>query len=323
MSTSTSTESHSTPEPSSFFVVLNQASGTDEGQQIRQWLTAKLAENNQSAEFFSPSQNRDISLAAKDAVTRAIPVKGTVVAVGGDGTINAVCQAVLGTGLKMGVIPGGTFNYFARNMGIPEDPEQAIDALLHAEVKPVQIGLINDRVFLVNASLGLYPKLLEDREAYKQRYGRSRLVALVSAIATLARAHRRFHLSFNSDNTQGELRSVSILVNNNALQLSQIGIEEAEKVEQGKLIAIFAKPRHRLSLYGLLLRGLVSRLGEAEHIDSFALKQMNVSLGRRRKRVKVATDGEIIWMRSPLVFKVAKPALPLLIPAKPVTGQTA
>lgn len=322
MSNTISQETHSPPlRAPLFFVVLNRRSGTGQGQQIQQWLEAKLSARGQSAEFFTPRQGQGISHAAQAAVSRATATEAIVVAVGGDGTINAVCQAVLGTGLRMGVIPGGTFNYFARNVGIPEDPEQAIEVLLKPKLKPVQIGLINDRVFLVNASLGLYPKLLEDREAYKQRYGRSRLVALLSALATLTRAHRRFRLSFSSENAQGNLHSVSILVNNNALQLSQVGIEGADKIEQGRLVAIFAKPHQRLALYGLLLRGLASRLGDAEHIDSFALKQMTVSLGRGRKRVKVATDGEIIWMHSPLVFKIAEHKLPLLVPVKPATGQ--
>jgi diacylglycerol kinase family enzyme len=103
-------------------------------------------------------------------------------------------QAAHAAGCAMGVVPQGTFNYFARTHGIPADPTAAVRLLLRTSVVPVQVAGINDRVFLVNASLGLYPELLEDREAYKARFGRSRWVAFVAGCATLLRAQRRLRL---------------------------------------------------------------------------------------------------------------------------------
>ena len=88
----------------------------------------------------------------------------------------------------MGVVPQGTFNYFARTHGIPADQTEAVGLLLRAAPTPVQVARINDRVFLVNASLGLYPDLLEDREAFKARFGRSRGVAFVAGWVCLALA---------------------------------------------------------------------------------------------------------------------------------------
>lgn len=91
-----------------------------------------------------------------------------------------------------------TFNYFARTHGIPAHPTEAVRLLLSAEPTPVQVACIHDRVLLVNASLGLYPDLLEDREAYKARFGRSRWVAFLAACATLLRAQRRLRLHIES-----------------------------------------------------------------------------------------------------------------------------
>ncbi len=97
-------------------------------------------------------------------------------------------------GLPDGGHPYGTFNYFARTHGIPTEPAAAVRHVLDARPRPVQVGAINDRVFLVNASLGVYPELLQDREAYKARFGRSRWVAFVAGCATLLRAQRRLRL---------------------------------------------------------------------------------------------------------------------------------
>ncbi|GAB3370112.1 hypothetical protein NCG89_09310 [Spongiibacter taiwanensis] len=296
-----------------YFIVLNDGAGSQAGSTLRQQIRQTLTEAAQPFEFIDSEST--LAATAARAVSQARERGGIVVAAGGDGTLNTVAQAVLGSDIVMGIIPGGTFNYFARSLGIPESPADAALALATAEVKPVQLGLVNQRVFLVNASLGLYPKLLEDREAYKQRYGRSRTVALLSALVTLSQAHRRLHISLQRDGVSTQMHSVSVLINNNPLQLHQVGVDGADAIGDGKLVAIAARPRGRLSLYGLLLRGLISRLGEADQIESFPLRRMTVMLGRR-KRVKVATDGEIQWLTTPLHFAVAEQKLSVLIPSK-------
>jgi diacylglycerol kinase family enzyme len=245
---------------------------------------------------------------------------GIVVAAGGDGTLNAVAGQVLGQGVPFGILPQGTFNYFGRRYGISQDTEAALRGLLGGELRPVQVGLLNGRLFLVNASLGLYPQLLEDREAYKQRFGRSRLVALWSGLVTLMRAPRQLSLRLDYEGRVRDLRSPTLVVGNNRLQLEHIGIDPAE-LDRGHLVAMAARPVGTLALYGLLLRGLFSRLGEAEHVVSFAFDRLMVSI-RGRRRVKVAMDGEISWMDTPLEFKVSDTPLPLVVPvAAPEEGR--
>ena len=124
---------------------------------------------------------------ATEAATLAVARGTAVVAVGGDGSLNTVAQAAHAAGCPMGVIPYGTFNYFARTHGIPTDPAAAVRLLLDAHPSPVQVAALNNRLFLVNASLGLYPELLQERETFKARFGRSRWVAFVAAGATLLR----------------------------------------------------------------------------------------------------------------------------------------
>ncbi|MNL22530.1 putative lipid kinase [compost metagenome] len=172
---------------------------------------------------------------------------------------------------------------------------------------------MNGRLFLVNASLGLYPTLLEDREAYKQRFGRSRMVALWSGLVTLLRAPRQLRLQLEEEGGVRDLRTPTLVVGNNKLQLEHVGIE-SEDLERNRLVAMTVKPVGTLALYGLLVRGLFSRLGEAEHVISFGFERMRVRI-RGRNRVKVAMDGEISWMSTPLEFKVADEKLPLVVPA--------
>ena len=146
----------------------------------------------------------------------------------------------------MGVVPQCTFNYFARTHGIPADPADAVRLLLRSAPAPVQVAGINDRVFLVNASLGLYPELLEDREAYKARFGRSRWVAFMAACATLLRVQRRFRLHIEMGGRVRDLQTVTLFVGNNRLQLQQLGAEPEDTLAgtpgDGSMAALVLRP---------------------------------------------------------------------------------
>ncbi len=302
------------------FIVLNTGSGRGDAQALQDIIRRVLDEAGRRFQLMPVDDPSRLVATAREAVARAREAGGIVVAAGGDGTLNAVAGQVLGQGVPFGILPQGTFNYFGRRYGISQDTEAALRGLLGGELRPVQVGLLNGRLFLVNASLGLYPQLLEDREAYKQRFGRSRLVALWSGLVTLMRAPRQLSLRLDYEGRVRDLRSPTLVVGNNRLQLEHIGIDPAE-LDRGHLVAMAARPVGTLALYGLLLRGLFSRLGEAEHVVSFAFDRLMVSI-RGRRRVKVAMDGEISWMDTPLEFKVSDTPLPLVVPvAAPEEGR--
>jgi diacylglycerol kinase family enzyme len=302
-----------------FFIVLNPGSGRDDAHETKALIERVLTEAGRPHEVLM-CKGTPVPEVAQRAVEKARAQGGIVVAAGGDGTINAVAQAVLGKGCAFGVLPQGTFNYFSRVHGIPFDTEAATRALLDATVEPVQVGQVNDRVFLVNASVGLYPQLLEDREAYKQRYGRSRRVAAWSAVVTVFRAHRPLRLVMHCGGEQRNVRTLTLFVGNNPLQMQQIGLSEVPQVGEGRLAAVMLRPVSTAGLLGLMLRGALGRLGEADDVDSFAFESLSVrpALPRRHAMVKVAMDGEITELRAPLRFGVAPHALPLLRPANPL-----
>jgi diacylglycerol kinase family enzyme len=301
-----------------FFVVLNAGSGREDAQIRKATIQRVLTEAGQRHEVLVVDDAQQLSVIAQQAVERARQQHGVVVAAGGDGTINTVAQAVLHSGLPFGVLPQGTFNYFGRAHGIPSDTTEAAQALVNATVRPVQVGLINDRVFLVNASLGLYPQLFEDREAYKKQFGRSRLVALWSGLVTILRNRRQLVLRLEHEGNTHTIRTPTLVVGNNRLQLEQIGIAEAGAVHQGQLVAITLRPVGTLALVWLLIRGALGRLGEADNVVSFAFTRLTVQprLRSRRRGVKVAMDGEVTRLTTPLVFTVAPHPLPLLVPTR-------
>ena len=312
------------PVDGPFFIVFNAGSGHADAQQRRELIREQLTSAGRDFELLSTRPGQTLGALAREAVERAQAARAVVVAAGGDGTINAVAQQVLGSGCAFGVLPQGTFNYFSRAHGIQADTAAAIQVLLGGHCRPVQVGLVNERVFLVNASLGLYPQLLEDREAYKARFGRSRLVAILAGIRSLLQAHRQLRLRVawsgadaDAAGSEISLRTPTLVVCNNRLQLEQIGIPEAAALGQGQLVAIALRPVGSLAMAGLLLRGALGQLGEADQVLSGAFRQMTVHPGRRlaRRRIKVAPDGEVSRLHSPLCFAVAAEPLWLLQPA--------
>lgn len=305
-----------TPDPRApLHVVMNAGSGADDAAVARATIERTLTEAGRPHVLRLVDAPARLPAIAREAVEQAGRDGGIVVAAGGDGTINAVAQALLGGGCPFGVLPQGTFNYFSRTHGIPSETEAALRVLLTARAHPVQAGLVNDRVFLVNASLGLYPQVLEDREAYKRQYGRSRLVALWSALATLLRGHRQLRLRIEHDGeppAARELRTPTLFVGNNRLQLEQIGIGEAPQLDAGRLAAIALRPVGLLEMSWLLLRGAFGQLGEADQVTSFAFERLVAR--PRARRAKVATDGEVRWMTTPIEFRLAPQPLWLLKP---------
>lgn len=301
--------------------VINAAAGSSDARAKREVVEAALRAGGRRGDllFCSPAELPGV---AHQAATLAVANRTAVVAVGGDGTLNTVAQAAHATGCAMGVVPQGTFNYFARTHGIPADPAEAVLQLLCSAPAPVQVAGINERVFLVNASLGLYPDLLEDREAYKARFGRSRWVAFVAACATLLRAQRRLRLHIEMGGAVRDIQSLTLFVGNNRLQLQQFGAEPEDTLAgtpgDGSIAALVLRPIGTLSMIGLMLHGAMGRLGEAAGVERFEFEHLVVrpTLPQGRSGVKVAFDGEVTMMRAPLDFRVLAKPLYLLKPQR-------
>jgi diacylglycerol kinase family enzyme len=308
------------------FIVMNAGSGRHNAAATRQRLESLMHEHDHPHQVLSCRHPRHLPDLIEEAVRRAGECDGIVVAAGGDGTIRTVAQRVLAAGLPFGVLPMGTFNYFARDNDLPQDPVAAVEILMKSaqagDERAVQVGQLNDRVFLVNASIGLYPRLLEDREQMKRRYGRSRLVALWAAVLSLAQRHADMLLRIEHCGGPGEheadvLNACTLFVGNNALQLHDVGLLEAgEAAQQLEVLVMPSAPMFQHMM--LALRAMAGRLSGSEKIVSFSCGRLIVEplAGAQRRQVKVAMDGETTWMKPPLVFHVSPHPLRLVAPPR-------
>ena len=295
------------------FVILNPGSGSNETADVREQIEAGFRAAGRAFRF--QEWIGTVVDVCREAAQAAAECGGTVVAVGGDGTQNSAAQAALTYRCPFGVIAQGTFNLFARDNGLPLEAEPAARAVAEGLVTPVDVGLVNQRVFLVNASLGLYPRLLADREALKQKLGRRRWVAVLSGLVSLFQWRRQLRLEVELDGQIRELRTPTLFVCNNRLQLERLGIpsELVERAGHGALVALAPRPRGRWAKLRLALHGIFGTLGDSEELDAFLFRSLTVKTGNARS-LPVATDGEVVRMVPPLRFTVSPHPLQLVKP---------
>lgn len=237
----------------------------------------------------------------------------TIVAAGGDGTICTVATEIAGTDIALGILPIGTFNFFARSLGLPETAPEAAAALIHAGERQVSAGEVNGKLFLNNASLGLYPALLEQREAAYARWGRSRLAAYWSALRTLVTYDRPSRLRVTIDGRTDHLRSPVVFVAHNAFQLQQYGLTDGvDLIQQGQFAIYMAPELRRWQLLGFAAK---MALRTARPYRDFTLESgREIEIATRAPRRTIARDGEREKMKAPFRFRFLDGALTVLVP---------
>lgn len=249
----------------------------------------------------------------EEARRAAPPRFDAVIAGGGDGTVNAVASALVGSDMSLGVLPLGTLNHFARNLGMPLPWEKAAAALATATVRPVDVGEVNGTVFINNASIGLYPRIVGKRDRLRSQLGGNKWAAM--AIATLWVFRRppdlrvRFRLA---DGRSADRETALIFVGNNPYHVSFFAVGERPCLDGGNLGLYFATRSGRLALLELAIKALFGRLRRAKDFEEKTVAEFSIEA--RRRRARVAVDGELCRLSLPLRFRSWPGALRVLAP---------
>lgn len=286
-------------------IIANKGSGRRNAERIRQAMLALAEGLEEPPTLRLVRSGRRLARAARSAVAEGF---GTIVAAGGDGTVAAVADELVGTGVALAALPLGTFNFFARRLGLPEDPVQAAGVLARGRAEPMDVAEVNGRVFLNNASLGMYPAILAERESFYHRFGRSRLVAYWSVLRTIFTYSDTQWLVVHSDGDRQVIRTPSVFVAASAYQLRYYGLEGADLLAEGKLAIFMAPDVGRWKMIRIALR---LALGWARSYQDFTLLGGSdvVIEAPHRSRRTVARDGEYGKMTAPFRFQMKKAAL--------------
>ena len=271
-------------------------------------LVELLFDSGVPAQIFPVSPGHGVHAVAQHAANDGYEV---LVAAGGDGTVSGVAAAALGYGKKLGVLPMGTFNHFARDVGVPQDLEAAVNGLKSNRVMAVDIGSVNGRAFLNTSSIGLYPRLVLESETYR-RSGLARGIAVtVSAISTL-REFRPVYLRLSTAEREWEGFTPFVFVGNNEYSIQGSRIGSRSSLDAGRLWVCTAFESTRLGFLSLAAKAL---LGHAIRDPDFhALSTKELWVDSKHPRLFVSVDGEVMQMRTPLRYAVHSRAVEVIVP---------
>ncbi|MDR4308608.1 hypothetical protein IHQ68_18465 [Chelatococcus sambhunathii] len=254
-------------------------------------------------------------LVARMAHARDLPIDAVVTA-GGDGTIGAAAEALMGSGKALAPLPLGTMNLLAKDLGIPLDLDLAAASFATAETIAIDVGEVNGRKFLCNSMLGVPARLAERRERNRKHMG---LVGWWRhGFASLKAMYRyppmRVGLDFGDGAPPATLRSKAIVVANNAYDEGFGQVLTRSRLDRGELTVYATR---RLSLWPLVRLSTRMALGSWTHdpdLETHNVRELIVT--SRRKLIRVMLDGETRLIPPPLRYRVLPKALLVLRPRR-------
>ena len=233
------------------------------------------------------------------------------IAAGGDGSINHVVQPLVNSEAALGVIPAGTYNHFAKDLGIPLDWREALDIAMNGETRQIDTARVNERFFVNNLSLGLYPELVAKREEKGRDYPRWK--ARFQAFYTTLRQYPHVSFTVETEHHQEAISTHVFMVSNNSYDLSRMGIEAPRStLSEGRLSVYWLPHLPRITLMKFGAHYLAGRVRTAPGFRSFRTSRMKVQ--SRHKRLRVGLDGEVFTMDTPLVVTTVPQSLLVRVP---------
>lgn len=291
-------------------IVLNASSGSGTAEKAADRLKEMLAEAGKEARLTLARSGSELGSAMRREVDAGCDA---LVVGGGDGTINTGAQAVLQRGIPLGVLPLGTLNHFAKDLGIPLDLEEAAGVVLQGVVCKVDIGEVNGRLFLNNSSIGVYPAIVRLRERY-QASGTSKWIAALWAALAVLRRNPFMAVRITADGETTVRRTPFVFIGNNEYRMVGLNPGVRESLANKHLALYVLNADRRVGLLRLAMQVVVKGADDAKELDLITVEA--ASIETKRRRLQVALDGEVVFLESPLEYRVKPGALRVYVPAE-------
>ncbi|HSR65413.1 MAG TPA: diacylglycerol kinase family protein [Xanthomonadaceae bacterium] len=292
-------------------VLLNAQAGSDHTPPDADAVRAAFAGHGLRAAVLACTPEHALDGRLREALAARPQV---LVAAGGDGTVGAVAAQALAHGLPFGVLPLGTLNHFARELGLPLELDQAVAVVAARRLRTVDVGEVNGEVFLNNASIGLYPQVVAKREYEQRHFARGKWSAMFRAAWRVLRHPEAYEIALDLEGREERRRTPAIFIGNNPYVLEGPRMGHRERLDAGVLGVVVMRPRSRLGWCWLALRALCGRLSandmEVHEVPAFRLEAHDGAL-------PVARDGEAHPLRPPLRFASRPRALRVCVPETP------
>lgn len=305
---------HETAMPK-VLVLLNAKAGTlleRDAQAVRDEVERSLSRHGEV----------DVQLLTGDALMRAIRAAGRgphdwVVVGGGDGSVSVAVRTLEGSGKVLGILPFGTMNLLAHDIGMPTDLEAALDALATARPQTIDIGSLNGRSFHTISGFGFFSQMARARETAR-RWGLNRFFAVLIAAFHAIRRTGRIHIDVTVDGETRHFAAFAALVTVN--RFSGPGWRRA-RLDEGVMEVHVAEDRGALAKLKAGADMMTDNWRGNPGIVSLAGHDIIISR-RGRNRSWVSTDGELARERLPLHYRVKPGELTVLVPTTTAPGTT-
>jgi diacylglycerol kinase family enzyme len=236
-----------------------------------------------------------------------------VVVGGGDGSIRAVAGVLANSGVPLGVLPLGTLNHFAKDLGIPTDLEAAAAILAAGEVRSIDLAEVNGESFINNSSIGIYPYIVVDRERRRRKHKLAKWIAMIPAFFRLLRHFPRRRLAICTEDWSRPYRTPCLFIGNNDYGMEFFTLGRRERLDRGELSVHVVKQRHLFGFFWMICRMCFGHVSRERDLESFRLHDFEVRA--KVSRLPVALDGEVEIMHPPLHYRSRPAALRVIAPA--------
>lgn len=290
-------------------VVINAGAGSAGGAELASTITQLFFSRGVRADVRAAASGSELDAMIRDAVAKR---PRALVAGGGDGTISSVAALLAGTGITLGVLPLGTLNHFARDLHVPLELEAAVQSIVDGNTTQVDVGEVNERIFINNSSLGLYADMVRDRGRQQRRLGRGKLSSLVWASVAAFRRWPFLTVVLEVEGTERRYRTPLVFIGNNEYRMEGFQIGERERLDGGRLSIYVAKKPGRAPLVLLALQALIGRLSQSRDFEAVLASECVIETPHAQ--LLVATDGEVTTLSSPLRYKIRPRSLLVLVP---------
>jgi diacylglycerol kinase family enzyme len=296
------------PQSPSIVVLLNSAAGSIKAKTaIDTELRHLFHIAGRCAEIVQLDPDESTTEAARVASTRA----AIVVAAGGDGTVSDVAEGIVDSQAALGVLPLGTRNHFAKDLRLPLGLREAVAVIAAGHVERVDVGRVNDRIFVNNSSIGIYPDIVQAREELR-RQGYRKWTAMVMAIMRVLWRHRGVIVTIDTEGRARTWRTPFVFVGNNEYAIDGLRVGGRSRLNQGQLFVYLSPRTHTRDLPMLVAKALVGRAARSGAFEIVAANHLTIHTRRLTRRV--AFDGEVERMHMPLQYRICPLALRVVVP---------
>src|SRR6185436_2605693 len=268
-------------------IIISAGAGPGDNTKAAERLAAIFKASWIDVDISIAQSGAEVNELARDAARSSHKV---IVAAGGDGTVSSIASAVIDTDKTLGVLPLGTLNHFALDLGIPFDLEAAAHTIVAGHTATVDVAEVNSRIFLNNSSLGLYPIIVRERQK-RERLGFRKWPAFFWATIQALSRYPFLDVQLRVNGELLDRLTPFVFVGNNEYAMDLFNIGLRDRLDSGLLSIYITHRTSRLKLISLALRAVFGRLRDDK--DFLALSSNEVKIETRHQRLRVAFDGEL------------------------------